>query len=263
MSGVLRLAPPYSAHPGGLSLLLQGNSPTLHSYTVLALCTGSSKTPPPLSLQSLQAGSSVLVHCSDGWDRTAQTCALTSIFLDPYYHSLHGFMVCSALRPLFRWAFLQSFYLLTGGVASGTHREGVAVMWTQVLPEMWTHGGGGEGDLSNLHSVPGLCVAGDSAVPHRLPVQRTLPGHPPRPLPLLPVWNLPWQLREGEGGAEVGRGEREATSLVHGVVYRFSEKTFSLWGHIWDHLDDFINPIYQRVETSEVLEPSTDIRHLK
>ena len=43
---------------------------------------------------------------------------------------------------------------------------------------------------------------------------------------------------------------------------RFSEKTFSLWGHIWDHLDDFINPLYQRGE-KHILEPSTDIRHLK
>ena len=57
--------------------------------------------------------------------------------------------------------------------------------------------------------------------------------------------------------------EREAAGLVRGVVYRLSEKTFSLWGHIWDHLDDFINPLYQRGETREVLEPSTDIHHLK
>lgn len=36
---------------------------------------------------------SVLVHCSDGWDRTAQTCALASLLLDPYYRSIHGFQV--------------------------------------------------------------------------------------------------------------------------------------------------------------------------
>lgn len=38
---------------------------------------------------------SVLIHCSDGWDRTAQTCALTCLLLDPYYRTLHGFMVPS------------------------------------------------------------------------------------------------------------------------------------------------------------------------
>ncbi|MBN3270532.1 MTMR7 protein, partial [Polyodon spathula] len=36
---------------------------------------------------------SVLVHCSDGWDRTAQVCSVASLLLDPYYRTLKGFMV--------------------------------------------------------------------------------------------------------------------------------------------------------------------------
>lgn len=36
---------------------------------------------------------SVLVHCSDGWDRTAQTCAFASLIIDPYYRTLHGFQI--------------------------------------------------------------------------------------------------------------------------------------------------------------------------
>ncbi len=57
----------------------------------------------------------VVVHCSDGWDRclfrifnipivfkifvfnhknrTAQTCALASLLLDPYYRTIHGFQI--------------------------------------------------------------------------------------------------------------------------------------------------------------------------
>ncbi len=38
---------------------------------------------------------SVVVHCSDGWDRTAQTCSLAGIMLDPYYRTIHGFQVHS------------------------------------------------------------------------------------------------------------------------------------------------------------------------
>lgn len=34
----------------------------------------------------------VLVHCSDGWDRTGQLCALSQIFLDKHYRTLTGFM---------------------------------------------------------------------------------------------------------------------------------------------------------------------------
>jgi hypothetical protein len=37
-------------------------------------------------------GSHVLVHCSDGWDRTAQVSALAQIMLDPYYRTLEGFI---------------------------------------------------------------------------------------------------------------------------------------------------------------------------
>ena len=36
---------------------------------------------------------SVIVHCSDGWDRTAQLTALAMLFLDPFYRTLVGFEV--------------------------------------------------------------------------------------------------------------------------------------------------------------------------
>ncbi|GAB7360447.1 hypothetical protein MBLNU230_g8401t1 [Neophaeotheca triangularis] len=37
-------------------------------------------------------GSHVLVHCSDGWDRTSQVSALAQIMLDPYYRTFEGFI---------------------------------------------------------------------------------------------------------------------------------------------------------------------------
>jgi len=36
---------------------------------------------------------SVLVHCSDGWDRTAQLTSLAQLLLDPYYRTIKGFQV--------------------------------------------------------------------------------------------------------------------------------------------------------------------------
>mmetsp|Transcript_4348 Transcript_4348/g.8352 ORF Transcript_4348/g.8352 Transcript_4348/m.8352 type:complete len:1261 (+) Transcript_4348:270-4052(+) len=33
----------------------------------------------------------VLLHCSHGWDRTSQVCALAQIFLDPFYRTREGF----------------------------------------------------------------------------------------------------------------------------------------------------------------------------
>ncbi|XP_074621963.1 phosphatidylinositol-3,5-bisphosphate 3-phosphatase MTMR2-like isoform X2 [Acropora palmata] len=36
---------------------------------------------------------SVVVHCSDGWDRTSQLTALAMLLLDPYYRTIEGFEV--------------------------------------------------------------------------------------------------------------------------------------------------------------------------
>lgn len=36
---------------------------------------------------------SVVVHCSDGWDRTSQLTALAMLLLDPYYRTMKGFEV--------------------------------------------------------------------------------------------------------------------------------------------------------------------------
>ncbi|KAG0721169.1 Myotubularin-related protein 3 [Chionoecetes opilio] len=35
----------------------------------------------------------VLVHCSDGWDRTPQLTTLSQLLLDPYYRTINGFVV--------------------------------------------------------------------------------------------------------------------------------------------------------------------------
>ncbi|XP_063310815.1 myotubularin-related protein 3 isoform X2 [Pelobates fuscus] len=35
----------------------------------------------------------VIVHCSDGWDRTPQIVALAKLLLDPYYRTIEGFQV--------------------------------------------------------------------------------------------------------------------------------------------------------------------------
>ena len=44
---------------------------------------------------------SVVVHCSDGWDRTSQLTSLSMLLLDSYYRTLTGFMVSADadIRP--------------------------------------------------------------------------------------------------------------------------------------------------------------------
>jgi myotubularin-related protein 3/4 len=38
-----------------------------------------------------QHGKPVLIHCSDGWDRTPQILGLSKLLLDPYYRTIDGF----------------------------------------------------------------------------------------------------------------------------------------------------------------------------
>jgi hypothetical protein len=37
--------------------------------------------------------SSVLIHCSDGWDRTAQLSSLAQMIMDPFYRTSYGFAI--------------------------------------------------------------------------------------------------------------------------------------------------------------------------
>lgn len=41
----------------------------------------------------MQKGMNCLVHCSDGWDRTAQICSISQILMDPYYRTIEGLEV--------------------------------------------------------------------------------------------------------------------------------------------------------------------------
>ena len=35
----------------------------------------------------------VLVHCSDGWDRTSQVCSVACLLMDPHYRTFNGLIV--------------------------------------------------------------------------------------------------------------------------------------------------------------------------
>ena len=43
--------------------------------------------------KNMLKGTNNLVHCSDGWDRTSQLCALAQIMLDPFYRTIKGFQI--------------------------------------------------------------------------------------------------------------------------------------------------------------------------
>lgn len=44
-------------------------------------------------IETMSQGVNVLIHCSDGWDRTSQVSSLVQLIVDPYFRTLDGFAV--------------------------------------------------------------------------------------------------------------------------------------------------------------------------
>ncbi|RHY30735.1 hypothetical protein DYB32_004061 [Aphanomyces invadans] len=89
--------------------------------------------------QLLCGGESVMVHCSDGWDRTSQVAGLLEVMLDPDYRTIRGFLElvdkewCS-FGHMFRWR--------TGAGDSPNAQEveeqsPVFVQWLDAMWQVW------------------------------------------------------------------------------------------------------------------------------
>jgi Myotubularin-like phosphatase domain len=59
-----------------------------HVRRILATATIAAK-----ALRSSNTALNIALHCSDGWDRTAQLSSIIQLLLDPYYRTLEGFAV--------------------------------------------------------------------------------------------------------------------------------------------------------------------------
>ncbi|GAB6030344.1 Myotubularin- protein 3 [Chamberlinius hualienensis] len=46
-----------------------------------------------MAVNAIEEERAVVVHCSDGWDRTSQIVSLAELMLDPYYRTIRGFQV--------------------------------------------------------------------------------------------------------------------------------------------------------------------------
>uniref|UniRef100_A0A6Q2YD01 Myotubularin phosphatase domain-containing protein n=1 Tax=Esox lucius TaxID=8010 RepID=A0A6Q2YD01_ESOLU len=75
---------------------------------------------------------SVLVHCSDGWDRTAQVCSLASILLDNFYRTIKGLMVLIEKE----WISMGHKFTQRCGHVDGDPKE-VSPVFTQFLECVW------------------------------------------------------------------------------------------------------------------------------
>ena len=78
---------------------------------------------------SIKEEKTVLIHCSDGWDRTSQLSALSQILLDKYYRTLRGFMVLIEKD----WLSFGHQFRLRNGFCSKEERDEFSPIFLQWL----------------------------------------------------------------------------------------------------------------------------------
>ncbi|XP_065843343.1 myotubularin-related protein 6-like [Oscarella lobularis] len=148
-----------------------------------------------------QEGRNVLVHCSDGWDRTAQTCSLASLMLDPYYRTVHGFQVLICKEWL---AFGHKFSERCGHL--GDEPREVSPVFLQFLDAVWQ-------------------------------LQQQFPCSFQFSEKFLLEFHS--HVHSCQYGTFLGNNERQRKEL------KLSERTYSFWGYVWEHINDFLNPLYK------------------
>lgn len=160
---------------------------------------------------AVDTGISVVVHCSDGWDRTAQVCSLAALMLDPYFRTIKGFQ---ALIEKDWLAFGHKFSDRCGHIQNDPKE--VSPVFTQLLDCAWQ-----------------LMQQRNDAFEFNERFLLILHDH----------------VTSCQFGTFVGNCEKDRLDL------RLSEKTFSLWGFMSNHLNEYINPLY-RPEMDETIRPN-------
>lgn len=80
---------PLSERGEKIILLLQALTKTQWLHRILIILQAVDRITKSVHLNN----TNVVIHCSDGWDRTSQVSALLQLCLDPYFRTIKGFMV--------------------------------------------------------------------------------------------------------------------------------------------------------------------------
>ncbi|XP_028412790.1 myotubularin-related protein 8-like [Dendronephthya gigantea] len=161
---------------------------------------------------------SVLVHCSDGWDRTAQTCSIASILLDPFFRTIHGLQVLIEKE----WLSFGHKFVDRCGFLRSDGKE-VSPVFTQFLDGVWQ-----------------LQQQFPFAFQFNERFLLTIHDH----------------VHSCQFGTFLGNCEKERRDLS------LSEKTYSLWGYMWQNVNDFVNPLFNETKT-QFLRPRTSPQYIR
>eukprot|EP01064_Diplonema_japonicum_P034375 TRINITY_DN70_c1_g1_i5.p1 TRINITY_DN70_c1_g1~~TRINITY_DN70_c1_g1_i5.p1 ORF type:complete len:736 (+),score=80.62 TRINITY_DN70_c1_g1_i5:66-2210(+) len=166
----------------------------------------------------------VLVHCTNGWDRTSQIVALSNIMLDPYYRTLKGFL---ALHEKDWASGAHKFGERVGSLGSDRHRaKGVSPIFLQFL----------ECVVQILRQFPSAFEYTEEFLRH--------------------VANSPW---EGKVGTYMVNTPKERCDIENHTI-SLTEQIEYLLSESGDHAREFTNEGYEA--TQSVLYPSSHPKDL-
>jgi hypothetical protein len=77
--------------------------------------------------------SSVVVHCSDGWDRTSQLCSLVQLLIDPFFRTIRGFEILIEKE----WCSFGYKFGSRTGHAKNQHSDERSPVFVQFLDCVW------------------------------------------------------------------------------------------------------------------------------
>lgn len=186
------------------------------------------------------SNSHVLVHCSDGWDRTSQLSALPQICLDPYYRTAVGLAVLIEKD----WISYGHRFADRSGHLCGDRVDFVTTRGDDTTAQSAFLASVTRQFSPNSHAFKETCPVFQQFLDCIYQLQRQFPERF--------EWNekllrrLQWETYAGRSGTFLFNSERERAEL------KAREKTKSVWEGIFDEADDgtltlkeeFRNPLY-------------------
>lgn len=167
---------------------------------------------------AVDKGISVVVHCSDGWDRTAQVCSLAALMCDPFYRTIKGFQ---ALIEKDWLGFGHKFSDRCGHIQNDPKET--SPVFTQFLDCTYQ-----------------LMQQRNDAFEFNERFLLILHDH----------------VQSCQFGTFIGNCEKDRLDL------KLAEKTFSLWGYMANHMNEYVNPLY-RPEINAIILPNLAPQSIK
>jgi hypothetical protein len=160
-------------------------------------------------VEAIEAGRSVVVHCSDGWDRTPQVTSVAQLLLDGYYRTLTGFAV------LIEKEWLSFGHKFAERYGHGQHRTKYQDKQRSPIFIQW------------LDAVYQLICQRPDAFEFNAKLLEFLAE----------------ALYSCRFGTFLGDSESERVAL------NLKTKTNSVWSYVMDNVEEFINPNYEKADS--------------